>query len=51
MMASQKEYSMVASSLPGSNTNKSMSGVVQGHAYTFLSATVINFSGQQERIV
>ena len=41
---------MVASSLPGSDTNKSMSGVVQGHAYTFLSAANINYGGQQERV-
>ena len=51
VMASRREYSMVASSLPGSDTNKSMSGVVQGHAYTFLNATPLNAGGQQERIV
>ena len=50
-MASRREYSMVASSLPGSDTNKSMSGVVQGHAYTFLNATPLNVGGQQERVV
>ena len=37
---------MCASSLPGSDTNKSMSGVVQGHAYTVLNATNINVGGQ-----
>lgn len=42
---------MVASSNPGSDTNKSVSGVVQGHAYTVLNATTINFQGRQERIV
>ena len=42
---------MVASSRPGSDTNKSESGIVQGHAYTFLTATTINFQGRQERIV
>ena len=42
---------MVASSNPGSDTNKSVSGVVQGHAYTVLNAAIINFQGRQERIV
>ena len=50
-MASQKEYSMCASSRPGSDTNKSESGVVQGHAYTVLNAVVINAGGQKERIM
>lgn len=34
---------MVASSNAGSDTNKSDSGVVQGHAYTFLNATTLAF--------
>jgi hypothetical protein len=38
---------MVASSNPGSDTNKSVSGVVQGHAYTVLNAAIINFQGKQ----
>lgn len=38
---------MVASSNPGSDTNKSVSGVVQGHAYTILNFTTINFQGRQ----
>jgi len=42
---------MVSSSQPGSDTNKSVSGVVQGHAYTFLNATYLNFQGTQVRIV
>ena len=42
---------MCASSQPGSDTNKSVSGVVQGHAYTVLNAIVINVGGQRERIV
>ena len=42
---------MVASSNPGRDTNKSPSGIIQGHAYTFLNATVINFNGGSERIV
>lgn len=37
---------MVASSNPGSDTNKSVSGVVQGHAYTVLNAAVITFQGR-----
>jgi len=42
---------MVASSNPGSDTNKSVSGVVQGHAYTVLNATTIHFQGREERII
>lgn len=42
---------MVASSNPGSDTNKSVSGVVQGHAYTVLNAVAINFQGREERLV
>ncbi len=42
---------MVASSQPGSDTTKSFSGIVQGHAYTFLDATHLNFQGVQHRIV
>ena len=42
---------MVASSQPGSDTTKSVSGIVQGHAYTFLDATYLNFQGQKHRIV
>ena len=37
--ASIQEYSMVGSTQPGSDTTKSVSGVVQGHAYTILNAT------------
>lgn len=51
LKASELEYSMVSSSQPGSDTNKSVSGVVQGHAYTFLNATYLNFQGNQVRIV
>ena len=40
---------MVASSQAGSDTTKSFSGVVQGHAYTFLNATTI--SNHEDRIV
>lgn len=49
--ASQLEYSMVASSMPGSDTNKSYSGVVQGHAYTVLNATHLNVGGNMVRIM
>ena len=41
---------MVVSSNPGSDTQKSNTGIVQGHAYTFLNADYINF-GYQEKIV
>ena len=34
---------MVAASQPGSDINQSVSGVVQGHAYTFLNATYVNY--------
>ena len=50
-MASQREYSMVCSSNAGSDTNKSQSGVVQGHAYTILSAVELNFQGQMLRLL
>lgn len=42
---------MVASSNPGSDVNKSLSGVVQGHAYTVLNATTIKYQGKEERLV
>ena len=42
---------MVASSLPGSDTQKSMKGVVQGHAYTVLNAVNLNVNGSIQRIV
>lgn len=41
---------MVVSSNPGSDTQQSSRGIVQGHAYTFLNADVINW-GYEERIV
>jgi hypothetical protein len=51
LVASQKEFAMCASSQPGSDTNKSQTGVVQGHAYTFLNATYLNVEGEHVRIV
>lgn len=42
---------MVCSSSPGSDTQASESGVVQGHAYTLLDANVLNFKGQQIRLI
>jgi hypothetical protein len=51
LKASELEYSMVSSSQPGSDTTKSFSGVVQGHAYTFLNATYLNYQGDRIRIV
>ena len=51
LWASKKEYAMVASSNPGSDSQKSVSGVVQGHAYTFLNAIHLNNDDHFERIV
>lgn len=42
---------MVCSSNPGSDTETSQSGVVQGHAYTLLNADILNFQGQQFRLI
>ncbi len=42
---------MVCSSNPGSDTNKSQSGVVQGHAYTLLNALVLHHKSQEIRLV
>lgn len=42
---------MVCSSNPGSDSDTSQSGVVQGHAYTLLQVVVLNFQGQQHRLV
>jgi hypothetical protein len=49
--ASRLDYPMVCSSNPGSDTETSQSGVVQGHAYTLLKVDVLNFNGQQHRLV
>lgn len=51
MKASQLEYAMVCSSNPGSDTDTSQSGVVQGHAYTLLKVDILNVQGQQVRLV
>ena len=42
---------MVCSSQAGSDTTKSYTGVVNGHAYTFLNACYLNYQGEQVRIV
>ena len=42
---------MVCSSNPGSDSDKSQSGVVQGHAYTFLKVDILHFQGQQVKLV
>lgn len=42
---------MVCCSNPGMDTDKSSSGIVQGHAYTFLNATEIKYKEGVERIV
>ena len=49
--ASKLQYPMVCSSNPGSDTTKSQSGVVQGHAYTLLKVDILNFKGQQHKLV
>lgn len=49
--ASKLDYPMVCSSNPGSDSDQSASGVVQGHAYTFLNADILNVQGQQVRLV
>lgn len=41
MKASKKEYAMCASSNTGSDDKMSESGIVQGHAYTILNATIL----------
>lgn len=42
---------MVCSSNPGSDSDTSQSGVVQGHAYTLLNALYLNFQGQQIKLI
>lgn len=42
---------MVASSLPGRDTDKSPNGISQGHAYTFLNATEIEVAGRDRKVV
>lgn len=49
--ASRLEYAMVASSMPGSDTTTSFTGIVQGHAYTLLNATYLKVKNQSERVV
>lgn len=51
MDASAIEYSMVASSQPGSDALKSMAGIVGGHAYTLLSVAEISFNNKIERLI
>jgi len=51
LVASQKEFAMCSSSQAGSDTNKSYTGVVQGHAYTFLNATYLKVDGEYHRVV
>ena len=36
MMATNRCYAMVTSSQPGSDSTKSATGIVQGHAYTLI---------------
>ena len=49
--ATRLEYAMVCSSNPGSDSETSQSGVVQGHAYTLLAVATLNFNGQLHRLV
>lgn len=42
---------MVASSQVGSDSLKSVSGIVQGHAYTLLGVYEIDFHGKKNRLV
>lgn len=42
---------MIASSQPGSDTNQLASGIVMGHAYTFLGAYELQVQGQVVRLV
>ena len=49
--ASKLDYSMVASSQAGSDELKSVSGIVQGHAYTLMEAYEIEFQGKTHRLV
>lgn len=38
MRSTRHGYCMIASSQPGSDTNKAASGIVLGHAYTIIGA-------------
>ena len=51
LKASELEYAMVTSSNPGSDTQTSSSGIVRGHAYTFLNATQLDTGDGDERVV
>ena len=51
LKASELEYAMVASSNPGSDSQTSKAGIVQGHAYTFLNATLLDTGEGEERVV
>jgi hypothetical protein len=44
-MASKRCYAMVTSSQPGSDTQKSVSGIVYGHAYTLIKVDTIFLNG------
>jgi hypothetical protein len=51
MNAATSEYSMVASSQAGSDSLKSVAGIVQGHAYTLLNVAEITINNRVERLV
>lgn len=42
---------MVCSSNPGSDTNTSKTGIVQGHAYTLLNATYLTYKGKKIQLL
>jgi hypothetical protein len=50
-MGEEKGYAMVGSTLPGSDQNIPITGVVLGHAYTVLSAIELQFQGAMVRLV
>ena len=49
--ATERKFAMIASSQPGSDTNVSTSGIVDGHAYTFLGAYNLSCQGRTERVI
>lgn len=51
MIATQRCYAMTTSSQPGSDSTKSATGIVQGHAYTLMGVYELNFQGYIERLV
>lgn len=46
MRATRHGYCMIASSQPGSDRNKALSGIVLGHAYTVIGAYEVQYHGR-----